>query len=61
MRQLNSDEVLALQDEQAVYIKLSRLNYPTPSDQYEGPATLYVRRHPYATRSTGLALIHDTI
>jgi hypothetical protein len=45
MRQLNSVEVLALQDGQHVHVKLSRLHDPEPHVEYDGPATLYVQRH----------------
>lgn len=46
MRQLDADEVRALQDGQQVHVKLTRLYYPTASVAYEGPAALYVARHP---------------
>jgi hypothetical protein len=45
MRQFNATEVLGLQDGQSVYVKLSRLYYPEPRTEYEGPATLYVQRN----------------
>jgi len=44
-RRLSPDEIKALQDGQQVWVRLTRLFWPKPVAQYEGPDTLYVQRY----------------
>lgn len=46
MKKLTRDEIKALENHATVHVKLSRLRPEKPELIYEGPAMLYVQRHP---------------